>query len=145
MELCFDIGRFCFPLQYLRSRLKEQIWTDFTFLPSLKNSLTMICTWKIMKAFHWNLITPFVETRLVQVSFVYQISPNHTPNYQDSKTKKKSSTTLQVYISPKRCCFYLSLATFVFTCKAWLMEIHPTLAIKSPGLGDPEAGWVTPT
>ena len=23
------------------------------------------------------------------------------------------------------------------------MEIHPTLAIKSPGLGDPEAGWVT--
>lgn len=28
-------------------------------------------------------------------------------------------------------------------CKAWLMEIHPTLAIKSPGLGDPEAGWVT--
>eukprot|EP00435_Cladocopium_sp_Y103_P026544 s3234_g6.t1 len=26
--------------------------------------------------------------------------------------------------------------------RAWLMEIHPTLAIKSPGLGDPEAGWV---
>ncbi|CAK9086439.1 Probable beta-tubulin polyglutamylase (Tubulin-tyrosine ligase family protein 6A) [Durusdinium trenchii] len=25
--------------------------------------------------------------------------------------------------------------------RAWLMEIHPTLAIKSPGLGDPEAGW----
>ncbi|CAK9086513.1 Tubulin polyglutamylase ttll6 [Durusdinium trenchii] len=25
--------------------------------------------------------------------------------------------------------------------QAWLMEIHPTLAIKSPGLGDPEAGW----
>ena len=21
------------------------------------------------------------------------------------------------------------------------MEIHPTLAVKSPGLGDPEAGW----
>ncbi|CAJ1340259.1 unnamed protein product, partial [Effrenium voratum] len=26
--------------------------------------------------------------------------------------------------------------------RAWLMEIHPTLAVKSPGLGDPEAGWV---
>mmetsp|Transcript_16838 Transcript_16838/g.54377 ORF Transcript_16838/g.54377 Transcript_16838/m.54377 type:complete len:672 (+) Transcript_16838:55-2070(+) len=26
--------------------------------------------------------------------------------------------------------------------RAWLMEIHPTLAIKSHGLGDPEGGWV---
>jgi len=26
--------------------------------------------------------------------------------------------------------------------RAYLMEIHPTLAVKSPGLGDPEAGWV---
>ena len=33
---------------------------------------------------------------------------------------------------------------FAMAChgEAWLMEIHPTLAIKSPGLGDPEAGWV---
>eukprot|EP00928_Gymnodinium_smaydae_P008482 TRINITY_DN1308_c0_g1_i2.p1 TRINITY_DN1308_c0_g1~~TRINITY_DN1308_c0_g1_i2.p1 ORF type:complete len:993 (+),score=76.32 TRINITY_DN1308_c0_g1_i2:1423-4401(+) len=26
--------------------------------------------------------------------------------------------------------------------RAWLMEIHPTLALKSHGLGDPEGGWV---
>ena len=33
---------------------------------------------------------------------------------------------------------------FAMAChgEAWVMEIHPTLAIKSPGLGDPEAGWV---
>eukprot|EP00927_Polykrikos_kofoidii_P060684 TRINITY_DN55609_c0_g1_i1.p1 TRINITY_DN55609_c0_g1~~TRINITY_DN55609_c0_g1_i1.p1 ORF type:complete len:1093 (-),score=161.93 TRINITY_DN55609_c0_g1_i1:277-3228(-) len=26
--------------------------------------------------------------------------------------------------------------------RAWVMEVHPTLALKSHGLGDPEAGWV---
>lgn len=28
------------------------------------------------------------------------------------------------------------------TGRAWLMEVHPTLGIKSHGLGDPEGGWV---